>query len=147
MEMLDLAAPHALGMKMLAAIAACSNVLINVAFSLFVAEDAQDVPLAKLAKTAVKAASSALDIAIEMQTKLLNRELLVGVGFQKFDKPATPVGLIGLSHVSPSQSFENHSQIITPNDEFVKGVTIKIADRLICDFLFIPPKGRYNPPR
>ena len=125
MEMLDPAAPHALGMKMLAAIATGSDVLIDVAFSLFVAEHAQDVPLAKLAKTAVKAASSALDIAVEMQTKLLDRELLVGMGFQKFDKSATPVGLIGLSHVSPSQSFENHSQIITPNDEFVKRITKK----------------------
>ena len=125
MEMLDLAAPHALGMKMLAAITTCSDVLIDVAFSLLVAEHTQDIPLAKFSKTAVKAAPPTRILAVEMQTKLLNRELLVGVGFEKFDKPATPVGLIGLSHVSPSQSFENHSQIITPNDEFVKGITKK----------------------
>jgi hypothetical protein len=98
MEMLDPSASDALGVKMLPAITACPNVLVNAAFPLLIAEHAQHVPLAKLAKTAIKTASSALGVSVERHAKLLYRKLSVGIPFKKLHEPLTPICVIRFSH-------------------------------------------------
>ena len=98
MEMLDLSAFDALGMKMLEAITRSAYVLIDVAFPLLIAEDAQHILAAKLPKLTVETAPSALGISVESHAQLLHRKLSVRMLFQKINEPPTPIRLINLSH-------------------------------------------------
>jgi len=115
MEMLDLAASDTFCVKMLATVTACPNVLVDVTFSLLVAEGTQDILAAKLPQLTVKTAPSTLGIPVENHAQLLNRKLPIGVLLQKINEPLTPIRFVNLSHFHAFQEFENHSQIITPN--------------------------------
>lgn len=105
MQMLDFAAPNALRVKMLAAITACPNVLVDVALPLLITEHAQHVPLAKLAKTAVKAAPPARGVSVEHHAKLLHRKLSIGVLLQKIHELLTPIRFIYSSHLHAFQEI------------------------------------------
>ena len=113
-QMAQIAAAQAFLVKMIAAIAIASNVLINRAFAAVVAEFPHGLVCAKLTQMAVYTAPSPGCVSVNRVTKLLRRELTVGVLGKKVDQRSSPLGLIIFLHeISSFSEFENHSQIIS----------------------------------
>ena len=104
-EMLDRAALDAFSVKMATAIAALTDVLINVASALGAIKFLNDLLVAKLRQMAVDTASSALRRAVQLRADLLGGKLSVGVFGKKRAESAPPLRLIGfLLHSSPVTS-------------------------------------------
>ncbi len=109
MKMLDLPAFDTFCVEMLAAVAACPNILVDIAFPLLITEGSQSILTAKLSQLTIETASPTLGIAVENHTQFLNRKLTVGVLLEKANELPPSVCLIDFFHFSKPL---NHLRII-----------------------------------
>ena len=71
--------------------------MINVTPQLLAAKHTNRIGVAQLGQATVHAASAAFPVSVELLTKLVHRELTVGIGLEKADQLLTTRGLIGFS--------------------------------------------------
>lgn len=144
-KMLQLAATQALGVKMLSAIARGSNILINVARPRGIAVFTNGIPIAKLGKLAVETAPAARTVPVDLQAKLVHRELAVGMCGKESDQAFPALGLVCFSthtssktnlriilklyHTRYSLSIEKNKKRTPPRKKIE---TASVFDALIC---------------
>ena len=95
--MLDFSALQAFCVKMLSAIASGTNILVNIASQLLAAKHSNHVGAAQLGEPTIKATLALRTVSVKPKTKLVHRELTIGMLLKKSHQLLLALGLIGLS--------------------------------------------------